>query len=129
MRLTRLSPSVALLGSKVATAKSLDWQSDRRASRHERGYGSEWDKKRAAVLEAARGLCQCEECRGGQLRVRAASQVDHKVSKAEWLLLHGSLHGVDDDANLQAINTVCHRKKTDADRARVHALRIGRVRA
>jgi 5-methylcytosine-specific restriction protein A len=111
-----------MLGGHVNVASSPSWQDDRRASRHARGYGTEWDKLRPQILERDNHICQCRRCKGGELRLRPATQVDHVVSKEEWRLLHaGSMDGVDDPSNLQAINFECHRRKTDEDRARVAA--------
>ena len=45
-----------------------------------------------------------------------ANEVDHVVSKAEWLRRHGTLVGVDDMANLQAINVDCHKLKTTLEK-------------
>ena len=72
-----------------------------RASRHERGYGSEWDKKREGVLLRDCGLCQA--C-ARQHRVTLAREVDHIVPKAEG--------GTDDDTNLEALCRPCHAAKT-----------------
>lgn len=41
-----------------------------------------------------------------------ATQVDHRISKGEWKRRFGTLEGVDDDSNLQAINADCHEAKT-----------------
>ena len=84
----------------------------RRGSRHARGYGTAWDHKRKHVMARDAGLCQV--CLG-EGRVIAARDVDHKVNKAEWARRHGSLEGVDDDANLQAICRSCHTAKTRAE--------------
>lgn len=81
----------------------------RRGSRHERGYGSAWDKLRARILQRDAGICQPCLAQG---RVHDATHVDHKVSKGEWRRIHGSLAGVDDESNLQAINVDCHKAKT-----------------
>ena len=79
----------------------------RRGSRHERGYGSEWDKTRIRILKRDNGLCQpCLKV--GQVSVARA--VDHIVPKSE--------DGTDDDWNLQAICTECHRKKTSEEALR-----------
>ena len=79
----------------VTVAVSHSWQDDRRGSRHERGYGTEWDKLRKVILKRDGYLCQCNECKGGELRLREATHVDHIVSKAEWRVNHGgSLEGV-----------------------------------
>lgn len=77
-----------------------------RGSRHARGYGTDWDKKRIRILRRDNGLCQ--PClRAG--RITAAKQVDHIVPKEE--------EGTDDDQNLQAICKDCHDAKT-AEEAR-----------
>jgi 5-methylcytosine-specific restriction protein A len=83
-----------------------------RGSRHERGYGTAWDKLRAQILERDAGICQPCLQRGV---VHLANEVDHVVSKAQWLKRYGTLAGVDDPSNLQAINRVCHRAKSDAE--------------
>jgi len=87
-----------------------------RTSRHERGYGTAWDKLRKRVLDRDRHLCQ--PClREG--RVHAATHVDHIVSKAAG--------GTDDESNLQAINVDCHQAKTaqDSGRSPKRVIRIG----
>jgi 5-methylcytosine-specific restriction enzyme A len=78
-------------------------------SRHERGYGSSWDKLRKQVLQRDKYICQCDECKGLGL-VKEATHVDHIVAKA-----HG---GTDDLSNLRAINKHCHDKKTARERLR-----------
>lgn len=94
----------------------------RRGSRQARGYGAVWDRLRVRILERDSGLCQCAECTLAG-RLRSATQVDHKINKAMWRRLHGSLSGVDDESNLQAINAACHAAKTareaNAGRGRV----------
>lgn len=72
-------------------------------SRHERGYGSNWDKLRLVVLKRDRYICQCDECQRLGL-VKEATHVDHIVAKA-----HG---GNDELVNLRAINKDCHKRKT-----------------
>lgn len=78
----------------------------RRGNRHERGYGSAWDKLRALVLARDCGLCQVCSAAG---RVSLANAVDHIKPKAEG--------GTDDESNLQAICKPCHLIKT-ADEAK-----------
>lgn len=73
-----------------------------RTSRHERGYGTAWDKLRLSVLKRDAYLCQCPDCLGGTKRVTPASEVDHIKPKA-----HG---GTDDPDNLRAVNRMCHVK-------------------
>ncbi|KWN77398.1 HNH endonuclease [Burkholderia stagnalis] len=82
--------------------ESIGWQSDReRGNRHQRGYGTRWDKLRKTILKRDNGMCQpCK--RAG--RLRAASMVDHKVNKASG--------GTDDESNLEAICRACHQLKT-----------------
>lgn len=90
----------------------------RRGSRHERGYGSAWDKKRERILKRDAGLCQPCLAQG---IVHEGTHVDHTISKAEWRRVHGSLDGCDDDSNLQTINAECHKAKTQAEAAAARA--------
>lgn len=86
------------------------WHHDKR-SRHERGYGAAWDRLRPQILQRDGYRCRCEDCtRTGALK--AATHVDHVVSKADWLRLHGNLDRVDDPTNLRAINKDCHARKS-----------------
>jgi 5-methylcytosine-specific restriction protein A len=87
----------------------------RRGTRHERGYGSEWDRLRLEILRRDKGLCQpCLRLD----RVTRGNIVDHIVPKAE--------DGTDDPANLQTICKPCHTAKTaaEAQRARGRGPRI-----
>lgn len=69
-------------------------------SRHERGYGKEWDRLRQQAMTRDNRLCQ--PClRAG--RVTAATEVDHVTPKAKG--------GTDEMANLQAICSLCHVEK------------------
>ncbi|MBC7599705.1 MAG: HNH endonuclease [Polaromonas sp.] len=78
----------------------------RRGTRHERGYGTVWDKVRELIMRRDGGICQpCLQSR----TVTLAHAVDHIVPKAEG--------GTDDPANLQAICRPCHAAKT-AEEAR-----------
>ncbi len=80
----------------------MSWQHDsKRGNRHQRGYGTLWDKMRAAVLMRDNYLCQVCKANGYQT---PATEVDHILSKA-----HG---GTDEPTNLQAICTQCHQHKT-----------------
>ncbi|HEX2826059.1 MAG TPA: HNH endonuclease signature motif containing protein [Burkholderiales bacterium] len=87
----------------------MAWSRD---SRHERGYGSEWDRLRAIVLERDDHLCRCPACRppGGKVRLRAATEVDHIKPKAEG--------GTDELENLRAVNEDCHRALTIAQQGK-----------
>ncbi|MDO9235989.1 MAG: HNH endonuclease [Aquabacterium sp.] len=78
-----------------------------RGTRHERGYGSAWDKLRALILARDAGLCQpCSK----KDRVSLASAVDHRIPKAEG--------GTDEESNLQSICRACHLEKTAAEAKR-----------
>jgi 5-methylcytosine-specific restriction protein A len=96
-----------------AQASRSPWQHER-ASRHARGYGTEWDKVRKVVLERDKGLCQV--ClRDG--RVTGAKTVDHIKPKAQG--------GTDDPANLQVICASCHLNKTLLEQGKRRKRRIG----
>lgn len=73
-------------------------------SRHERGYGNTWSKVRLLVLRRDRGLCQCDKCRGGELRLMPATEVNHILPKSKG--------GTDDMDNLQAVARECHARIT-----------------
>ena len=84
------------------------WNRWHRGSRHERGYGAEWERTRERIMRRDQGLCQPCKQRG---QITGATQVDHKVAKAS--------DGTDDDENLQAICDDCHSQKTTEDRTGV----------
>lgn len=91
----------------MADAKIGKWADVSRGSRHDRGYGSEWEVTRKRILRRDKGLCQV--C----LQVgcyRPAKAVDHIKSKAEG--------GDDADGNLQSICKTCHDAKTADEAAR-----------
>ncbi|MFH6892634.1 MULTISPECIES: HNH endonuclease [Providencia] len=78
------------------------WESHQKGlSRHQRGYGSKWDKIRTRVLQRDKYLCQ--ECIKSDRAVEAKT-VDHIKPKA-----YG---GTDDDSNLQSLCWPCHKRKT-----------------
>lgn len=95
----------------------------RRGSRHERGYGSEWDKIRKLIMVRDDGLCQ--PCMRAN-RITVATQVDHVINKAEWKIAHGSLTGVDAQTNLQAICGDCHKTKTQSESTQARRGRGGK---
>lgn len=87
----------------------------RRGSRHERGYGAAWVRKRKQILARDGGLCvPCVR----NHRISLATAVDHIVAK--------EFGGTEDDDNLQSICATCHQTKTSAEalRARGAAQRI-----
>ena len=74
----------------------------RRGSRHERGYGSAWDKTRVRIMMRDGGICQPCLKLGS---VHPGTEVDHRTPKAQG--------GTDDDDNLQTICKDAHRAKTN----------------
>lgn len=74
---------------------------EKRGNRHERGYGSAWERVRKLVMLRDKGLCK--PC-GFQNRVSPATEVDHIVPKSQG--------GTDDQVNLQSICSACHKMKT-----------------
>jgi len=83
-------------------------------SRHERGYGKDWDRLRQQVMVRDKRLCQ--PClRNG--RATPAREVDHIKPKAKG--------GTDDMANLQAICSPCHREKSQRDEGKRVKVQIG----
>lgn len=93
---------------KVLPGRFADRQ---RGSRHERGYGSAWDRARARVLRRDAGICQA--CLADGL-VHQGTEVDHKLPKSQG--------GTDDDSNLQTICAARHRAKTLAEAARARGI-------
>lgn len=83
------------------------WQ-DKKGNDRQRGYGTAWRKLRKRILERDRYLCQV--CLKNGV-IKAGSEVDHIRSKATG--------GTDNDDNLQAICTRCHREKTATERPRM----------
>lgn len=76
-----------------------------KTSRHARGYGTTWDKLRAAVLK--RDLHLCQHCLK-QGRGKTGTHVDHIKPKAKG--------GTDALSNLQVLCRSCHDAKTLADK-------------
>jgi 5-methylcytosine-specific restriction enzyme A len=74
-------------------------------SRHDRGYGSEWNRLRQTILRRDQHLCQSCLKLG---RPTPANQVDHILAKAKG--------GTDDDTNLQALCKPCHEAKSAEER-------------
>ena len=78
--------------------RNTKWEQHQKGlSRHQRGYGSFWDRKRKIILMRDNYLC-CG------CRKRQAETVDHIIPKARG--------GTDDDVNLQSLCWPCHRAKT-----------------
>lgn len=90
-----------------------------RGSRHSRGYGTDWDKKRKQILERDAYLCQ-EHKRQGVLKAVGdapfSAYVDHIKPKAECRSLGWTQEQIDDDSNLQTLCRGCHTEKTDREK-------------
>lgn len=78
---------------------------EKRTSSAKRGYGRTWQKAREGFL-AKHPLCECDECKAGELRVRGATVVDHIIPH------RGDMKLFWDRQNWQAMHTSCHSKKT-----------------
>ena len=78
----------------------------------QRGYGYEWQKTRARILSRDCGLCQIK---GPKCRF-IASEVDHKVSKANARALGWTAEQMEAESNLQAACGICHKAKTRSER-------------
>ena len=87
----------------LAPAPVNGWKPDTvRGNRHERGYGTAWDKLRAEILERDRRLCV--RCLAEHDRTTPATEVDHITPKAQG--------GTDHPSNLQSLCHPCHKAKT-----------------
>lgn len=80
-------------------------------SRHKRGYGVAWDRLRRVILKRDNNLCQCDHCKA-EGRTTIATEVDHIISRARATAMGWSESRIEDEANLQAINSDCHTRKT-----------------
>ncbi|WP_330926302.1 HNH endonuclease [Candidatus Sororendozoicomonas aggregata] len=89
------------------TEGSWKKRQDRKGNRHQRGYGTAWQKLRKEILQRDRYLCQSCRAEG---RLQAANVVDHIINKASG--------GTDDPGNLQALCQSCHAAKTGREGAR-----------
>jgi 5-methylcytosine-specific restriction endonuclease McrA len=70
-------------------------------TRHKRGYGTEWERIRIAILTRDSYLCQ--ECLRHN-RTTTATHVDHIKRKA--------IGGSDNEHNLQSLCKSCHERKS-----------------
>lgn len=97
-RLQSLRPQVASLPSRLKSTFTL--AKEQEAYGQGRG-GRPWRRKREAVLKRDGYLCQ--PCKRMD-RITLATEVDHVIPQAEG--------GSEDESNLQAICTDCHKAKT-----------------
>lgn len=96
----------------MSTLKQAGWPS---TSRHERGYGWQWERLREQILRRDCYLCQCVHCKA-EGRTAIATQVDHIISKDKAKRQGWSAAQIDAPSNLQAINAECHKRKTMEER-------------
>ena len=90
-------------------------------SRHDRGYGSSWDKVRKVVIERDMGLCQ--ECKR-QGRITQGRDVDHKVSKAKAEQMGWREDQIESTANLELLCKPCHEAKTANEMGRTYRPKV-----
>lgn len=86
-------------------------------SRQSRGYGSVWERRRARVIERAKGMC--EEC-ARQGRVTQGKDVDHIVSRARAKVLGWSETKTEAMSNLQYLCKPHHEQKTAEETGRTY---------
>jgi 5-methylcytosine-specific restriction protein A len=78
------------------------------ATRYGSGRGGRpWRRKRDAVMKRDGYLCQCEQCQDGTRLPKVADEVDHIVPLSQG--------GTDHPGNLRAINSDCHKAKTQRE--------------
>ena len=88
------------------TESSWKKRQDRKGNRHQRGYGTEWERLRLTILK--RDCYLCQSCRK-EGRVIAGNIVDHILNKDNG--------GTDDPENLQTLCRSCHATKTGREGA------------
>jgi 5-methylcytosine-specific restriction protein A len=81
-----------------------------------RGYGARWQRLRLLVLARDFYLCQCPECAKRQVPL-PATEVDHIKPKAQG--------GTDEESNLRAVNSECHKRLTQIQMGRKPRPHIG----
>lgn len=78
---------------------------ERRGSPSARGYDRAWQRARKIYLQQ-HPLCECDECKAGELRTTIAEVVDHRISIAERPDLRL------EPSNLRAMAKRCHDRHT-----------------
>ena len=78
-------------------------------SRQQRGYDERYLAARQAALRRDGYLCQCDQCKGGLLRLRVAHETHHIVPLADFMSgkATGDPHAL---SNLLSINRECHKR-------------------
>lgn len=123
IKIPMVKPVLPMLANEAAPVPLVhDWQDKRRGTTKERGYGGDWKRRRLRILKRDNYICQCTRCKTDGV-VRQAHEVDHIVNQAQG--------GGKGDDNLQAINTECHKLKTqrEASEGQVHGFGAIGVRA
>lgn len=104
-----------LVPTLVESYSPSGWKPDEiRGNRHERGYGSAWDKQRLRIRDRDAGLCQPHLRQG---RICLGTECDHIVPKAAARALGWTDAQIDADENLQWICVEAHREKTSRESA------------
>lgn len=87
-------------------AKLIKQQAEvKRESSTQRGYGYRWQQTSKGFLRA-HPLCQCSECKEGELQLKPSNVVDHIIPHKGDMVLFW------DRSNWMAMNESCHNKKT-----------------
>lgn len=97
---------------------SYGWHKTSAASR---GYDHRWQKTRERILMRDHGLCQV--CRRAG-HITPATEVDHRISKAQGRRRGLAASVIEGDDNLQALCTPCHARKTAEEEGRAYAPRV-----
>ena len=94
------------------------WQGNR-GTRHERGYGREWERLRAVVLKVnkqGRPTALCRLCLERENRPTPATDCDHIIPKHK--------NGPDEIGNLQPLCRSCHDEKTQKEAAEAQGRKV-----
>jgi 5-methylcytosine-specific restriction protein A len=92
-----------------------------KTSRQERGYGPEWDRLRERILE--RDCSVCQPCLKKGI-AHTATEVDHIISKAKAKRMGWTNEQIDAESNLQAINSECHKRKTQEEQGKTYRPKV-----
>lgn len=109
-----LNGNCSAVGDEQCSVRLMAWSKE---SRQSRGYGAAWDQVRKVVLARDCWLCQCNYCKVS-CAASIATEVDHIVSKANAKALKWTDAQIDAEANLQAINSDCHKRKTKEEQGK-----------
>lgn len=102
-----LSPVFRSKRGRTQEPKSHNFQHAKTTT--ERGYGADWRRRRDRILQRDNYTCQ-EHVRQGLYR--QATDVDHRVNKAEARRRGWTEEQIEADENLQSLCRECHKHKT-----------------